>query len=75
MAQQNLGHKYLMGDGVKQDDVSAYVWWNIAETNGGQDAKTNKAIVAERMTPAQIVTAEELVKEMVKKNPKLLNKK
>jgi len=27
------------------------------------------------MTPAQIAEAEELVKEMVKKNPKLLNKK
>ena len=29
--------------------------------------------LAEEMTPAQITEAEALVKEMVKKNPKLLN--
>jgi hypothetical protein len=36
--------------------------------------KENKASCAKEMTPAQIAKAEALVKEMVKKNPKLINK-
>ena len=71
-AQYNLGVMYDNGDGVEQDNVTAYAWWNIAATNGDQDAKNNKSVVAKKMTPAQIAKAEELVKEMVKKNPKLL---
>ena len=57
-----------------QDDVIAYAWCNIAATNGDQNVRKVLSIVAKEMTPAQIAKAEELVKEMVKKNPKLLNK-
>ena len=72
MAQFNLGAMYCNGQGVEQNYVTGYALWNIAATNGNQDAKYNKSIVAKKMTPAEIVEAEELVKEMVKKNPKLL---
>ena len=65
---------YQKGKGVEQNNVIAYAWYNIAATNGDQNAKNNKSIVAKKMTPAQIAEAKELVKEMVKKNPKLLNK-
>ena len=71
-AQFNLGAMYCNGQGVEQNYVTGYALWNIAATNGNQDAKYNKSIVAKKMTPAEIVEAEELVKEMVKKNPKLL---
>tara|TARA_B110000495_G_scaffold131841_1_gene115059 strand:+ start:117 stop:440 length:324 start_codon:yes stop_codon:yes gene_type:complete len=66
---------YYKGQVVEQNNVTAYAWWNIAATNGEENAKNNKSIVTKKMTTAQIAKAEELVKEMVKKNPKLLNKK
>ena len=73
--QSNLGAMYYRGRGVEQNYVTAYAWWNIAATNDHQNAKNNKSVAAKKMTPAQIAEAEELVKEMVKKNPKLLKKK
>ena len=51
--------------------VDAYAWYNIAAANGEAYAKKNKGIIAKKMTPDQIAKAEELSKEMVKKNPKL----
>jgi hypothetical protein len=57
---------------MEQNYVTAYAWWNIAATNGDQNAKNGKPVVTKKMTPAQIAEAGELVKEMVKKNPKLL---
>jgi len=74
-AQNNLGVMYANGRGVELNYVTAYAWWNIATTNGNQKVKKGLSQIAEIMTPAQIAEAEELVKEMVKKNPKLLNKK
>ena len=71
-AQNNLGVIFGNGDGVDKDYVTAYAWWNIAETNGQQDAKNGLSQLGKVMTPAQIAEAGELVKEMVKKNPKLL---
>jgi TPR repeat protein len=72
MAQFNLGAMYCNGQGVEQNYVTGYAWWNIAAANGDQDAKNNKSVIAKKMTPAQIAKAGELVKEMIKKNPKLL---
>ena len=66
---------YASGKGVEQNYVTAYAWWNIAATNGNQKVKKGLSQLAEKMTPAQIAEAKELVKEMVKKNPKLLKKK
>ena len=63
---------YANGHGVGQNNVTAYAWCDIAATNGNQNAKNGKSVVAKKMTPDQIAKAGELVKEMVKKNPKLL---
>ena len=63
---------YSNGEGVLEDDVTAYAWYNIAAANGSKIAKDNKPIIAKDMTPEQIAKAQELSKEMVKKNPKLL---
>jgi TPR repeat protein len=65
---------YYKGEGVLEDYVTAYAWWNIAATNGHRDAKKNKGIIAKEMTAENITKAEALVKEMIKKNPKLINK-
>ena len=73
VAQFNLGVMYDNGEGVPEGDVTSYAWFNIAAANGDEDAKKNKGIVAKKMTTEQIAEAEALVKEMLKKNPKLLN--
>ena len=72
-AQHNLGKVYHTGEGVLKDHVAAYSWYNIAGANGDADAKRSKSLVARFMNPGQIAEAEELAKEMVKKNPKLIN--
>jgi TPR repeat protein len=75
-AQHNLGLMYGMGQGMEQDYVTAYAWASIAATNGQNIAPRFKSQFLEpKMTPAQIAKARELVKEMIKKNPKLLKKK
>ena len=85
-AQVTLGLMYAIGEGVPQDFVTAYAWWDIAAANGNTDtvavtdllaketAATGKTHIAKDMTPDQIAKAEALVKEMIKKNPKLLKK-
>ena len=73
-AQYNLGVTYQNGGGVPIDRGAAYLWYSIAAANGDTDAATAKADMAKEMIPSQIAKAQELVKEMVKKNPKLINK-
>jgi len=71
-AQNELGAVYNFGNGVLEDDVTAYAWYNIAAANGIVDAKEAKDSLAKTMAPESIIKAQELSKEMVKKNPKLL---
>ena len=73
-AQNNLGLRYSKGEGVLEDDVTAYAWHNIAAANGNVDAKEAKVSLAKIMTPESIIKAQELSKEMIKKNPKLIKK-
>ena len=73
-AQSNLGSMYNNGQGVLQDYVRAHMWFNIAASSGdkdaSKDASENRDIVAERMTPSQIETAQRLARECEKKNYK-----
>jgi len=69
-AQTNLGVMYASGKGVIQDDVYAHMWWNIAASSGGKTATKNRDIVASRMTPADISTAQKLARECVRKKYK-----
>jgi TPR repeat protein len=76
-AQVSLGGLYELGYGVKKDHVIASVWYEIATKNGDTEwgaGWKNARELARKMTPDQITEAQELVKEMVKKNPKLLKK-
>ena len=64
--------------GVKQDNVTAYAWYNFAAAHEDENGKTLdkfRSRLSKEMTPEQITKAEELVKEMIKKNPKLIQKK
>ena len=61
---------YERGDGVPEDKVLAYMWWNLAAANGIEDASTNKGIITKRMTSSQIAEAQKLSGECLKKNYK-----
>ena len=61
-AQRNLGVMYYNGEGVLQDNLYARMWWNIAGSPGHKNAPTNRDISAERMTPADTSTAQNLAR-------------
>ena len=71
-AQLYLGACYFQAQGVKKDNITAYVWWKISADKGNEKAKAGKVLVSKDMTPDQIAKAEALAKEMIKKNPKLI---
>jgi TPR repeat protein len=70
--QHMVGHWYSKGIGVTEDKVTGLTWLSIARDNDWEESKETISALVETMTPAQIAKAEELVKEMVEKNPKLL---
>ena len=61
-AQFNLGVRYDNGEGVPRNYVNAYMWFNLAAAQGYQDAEKNRDLVKQRMTPAQIIEAQELAR-------------
>ena len=69
-AQANLGFMYGTGNGVLQDNVYAHIWLNIAASTGNADAVENRDIVAKKMMTGQIVKAQELARECVRKKYK-----
>ena len=77
-SQFNVGFIIAGGsiDGVNADAVTGLAWIKIAVGNGfPPDGMSNHALVEflKDKDPKQITKAEALVKEMVKKNPKLIN--
>ena len=58
---------YYKGHGVILDNVYTHMWWDIAASNGDEDAIKNLDIVAKRMTPANISAAQKLARECVRK--------
>ena len=54
-----------------QDNVYAHMWFNIAASSGDtENASKNRDILAKRMTPADISTAQKLARECVRKKYK-----
>ena len=75
IAQCSLADLYASGKGIIENYVEAYAWAKIATANGHKLApRLAHFILQPKMTPEQIAKAEELAKEMIKKNPKLLTK-
>ena len=58
-----LGLCYAIGKGVPQDDVLAYMWFNLAGASGYENAKTARADLSERMSPDQIAEAQKLSRQ------------
>jgi TPR repeat protein len=69
-AQYNLGVMYDNGEGVIQDYTRAHMWWNIAASQGHEEAMENRDKVAKEMTSLQIAEAQKLARECVAKNYK-----
>jgi TPR repeat protein len=54
---------YAEGQGVTQDNVSAYLWFSLAAAQGDKGAINNLDRVARHMSQAQILEAKKLVSE------------
>jgi TPR repeat protein len=63
-AQYNLGLMYDNGEGVPEDDVTAYAWFNVAAVSGDENAISARSIIEKQMTPSQISEAQKLSTEI-----------
>ena len=70
LGQTVLGLMHATGTGVMQNNLYAYMWWNIAASSGEPDAVKNRDIVVKRMTPADFYAAQKLALECVRKKYK-----
>ncbi len=64
-AQTNLGLLYVHGKGVPADNVYAHMWWNIAASQGNKNARINLNIVAKKLSPMQLQTAQRMALEWI----------
>ena len=62
MAHQSLGTLFRKGQGVRQDNVSAYVWLSLAAKHGL--GKQVRELLAQGMTPEQIAEGEKRLSEL-----------
>ena len=67
-AQYNLGAMYAQGQGVRQDFVQAHIQFSLAAAAGSEGAQKNRDMVANNMTPDQIVEAQRLAREWMEKH-------
>jgi TPR repeat protein len=51
------------GAGVPQDNVQAWMWFNLAAAQGNESAKKNRDIAASHMTRDQLAQAQRLARE------------
>ena len=54
-----LGRLYVRGLGAPQDFIEAHKWFNLAASRGMEEALAERDSLAEKMTPAQLATAQE----------------
>lgn len=69
-AQFALGLMYALGRGVLKRYIDAHMWLSIATTNGNKLGVNLIGDFAKKMTPAEISTANNLVRECARKNYK-----
>ena len=60
---------YARGDGVPEDHVLAYMWFNLAAAQGYEDAESGKAGIEEQMTRAQIAEGQRMSREWIEAHP------
>ena len=59
-AQYNLGVMYAKGAGIAQDFLRAHMWFNLSAAQGFPDAPNARSLAESKMTPAQIVQAQDM---------------
>lgn len=62
-AQTTVGAIYLNGDGVPQDYAECYAWSSISATSGDEDAKKNRDVCADKLSPEALSKAQEKAAE------------
>jgi len=60
LAQYHLAWMLSRGDGVPQNDLSAYAWASVAAAQGVSDAEVLKAWISARLTAPMVGQAQEL---------------
>ena len=71
-SQYVIGRMHIFGNGVLEDHILAWAWFNIAGANGWDVSKIKHAF-SENLTYAQITEGQKLSREMVEANPKLIS--
>jgi hypothetical protein len=66
-AQFNLAILYASGRGVPLDGVNAYAWYDAAAGNGNAKARFNRDLLAESLTPEQLLAARQLAADFAKR--------
>ena len=66
-SQYNLGVMYANGDGIQKDNIYAHMWFDIVALSGDENAVENRDIIARRMTKDQLLKAQKLARECVRK--------
>ncbi len=61
---------YAKGQGVTQDYIHAYMWWDIAASQGLEGAANNRDIVVKDMALADISKAQDMTRDCVAKDYK-----
>ncbi|MCP3951014.1 MAG: sel1 repeat family protein, partial [Desulfobacterales bacterium] len=67
-SQIRLGRIYEHGQGVPQDDMLAYMWFDIAAKQGREESMAYKNVIAARINPELIPEAEGLVEAWLLEN-------
>lgn len=62
-AQFELGVSYAEGQGLKQDNVRAFMWLSLAAAQGHENATLVRVKLKRRMTPEQIDDGYEMMRE------------
>lgn len=69
-AQYHLGHIYHYGaDCIKEDNFYAYMWFNLAASNGHKNGVRMRGRAKNDITPEQIAKAQKTLRESIKKPP------
>ena len=68
-SQNNLGVMYQEGRGVTVDYSLAYMWYNLAASNGLADGKRSRDALAKKMPATQIAEAQKMTREWLEKHP------
>ena len=73
-AQFLIGAQYFLGEGAEKDFIVACAWWSFAHFNGKPGMRDRIDHLKRKMTSREIIIAQEVVRDLAKKHPRLLNR-